>query len=145
MTQKQSAVVLVWNYRGELALQLRSENEENYPLHWDFSAAGGIEKGEEPAVAAKRELKEELGIEAELEFLGELLYEDDRGQDYLYIYRASHNGPFSPDPAEVAKVQFFSPEKINQMLQSDEKFHPEFELVWKKYRKDKLFYKLSIT
>lgn len=133
MTQKRSAVVLVFNQSGEMALQLRAKSDDKYPLHWDFSAAGGIDPGEEPIEAAKRELKEELGVEAELEFLGEVLYQDDFGQDYLYIYRAIHNGPFTPDSKEVERAEFFSPEHIELMLLS-QSFHPEFEAVWKKYK-----------
>ena len=44
--KKKSSAVLVFNDKGELALQLRSSNDDSFPSHWDFSAGGGIDSGE---------------------------------------------------------------------------------------------------
>lgn len=132
MNQVRSSVILVFNDKDQLALQLRAATDYKYPSHWDFSAAGGIEDGEDPKTAAHRELQEEIGIEAKLEFVTETLYEDDKGQDYFYLYKTTHNGPFTPDGFEVEKVEFFSLDQIQSMLDSGAKFHPEFPFVWKK-------------
>lgn len=59
-----SSYIFVFNKKDELLLQLRSKDEASYPLHYDFSAAGEIEKSEDPKTAAHRELMEELGIQA---------------------------------------------------------------------------------
>ena len=72
-----------------------------------------------------------MGVVAEVEFIEEFLYEGEAGEDYLYIYRAFHNGPFAPDLAEVERVEFFSPKQIGQMLLS-EPFHPEFKPLWER-------------
>lgn len=132
LEQKKSAVVLIFNDLGDLALQLRSSTDSKYAHHWDFSAAGGIEDGEDPLAADVRETKEEIGVSIKPEMIGEILYEDKRGQDYLYLYKAVHNGPFEVDGVEVEKVEFFSLEQIESMLDNREKFHPEFPYVWKK-------------
>lgn len=135
---KKSSAVLVFNDNGELALQMRAANDTSFPSHWDFSAGGGIDPGEDPEHCAKRELQEELGVEADVEFITE------EHQAYpawtpsvsrevdLFIYKAHHNGPFRPDPGEIEKVQFFTLEIIKSMIESGEKFHPEFILSWKK-------------
>ncbi len=130
MKNKVSSVALVFNDKNELALQLRAASDNSYPLHWDFSAAGGIEPDEDQKTAATRELKEELGITAEIEFVGEELYEDEKCTDKLYIYKTRHNGPFKPDPKEVEDIRFFKLDDIQKMLDSGEKFHPEFPFVW---------------
>jgi isopentenyldiphosphate isomerase len=132
MKNKISSVILVFNEKGELALQLRSATDKSYPLHWDFSAAGGVEPGESSKASAIRELKEELGIETTVEFIGEELYKDKYAQDKLYIYKALHNGPFKPDPAEVDEARFFKLGEIENMLKSGTKFHPEFPFLWNK-------------
>lgn len=130
MKHKESSVILVFNDRNELLLQQRSFKDDKYPGHWDFSAAGGIDPGEDSHEAAKRELSEELGIEASVEFIAEELYQDNKSEDKLFIYRAKHNGPFKPDyEKEVEKVRFFSLDEIEQMLNSGEKFHPEFPFL----------------
>lgn len=132
MKNKKSSVILVFNDKKELALQLRAAHDKSYPLHWDFSAAGGIEENEDHKNAAIRELKEELGIEGEIEFIGEVLYQSGGETDNLYIYKTTYNGQFSPNPNEVERIQFFSMDKIKEMIESGEKFHPEFLYVWNK-------------
>ncbi len=133
---KKSSAALVFNDNGELALQLRAVGDSSFPSHWDFSAGGGIDSGEDSKLSAERELREELGIEVNVEFISEEHYtypawtpSVSREVD-LFIYKAHHNGPFNPDPAEVEKVQFFKLEQIKEMIESGVKFHPEFALSW---------------
>jgi isopentenyldiphosphate isomerase len=132
MKYKRSVAVLVFNDKGELALQLRAARDDKYPLHWDFSAAGGIESNEDYTRAAHRELKEELGIEADLEFIGQELFTDQNNTDDIYLYKTKYNGKFDPDPNEVENIQFFNLEEIEDMISRREKFHPEFPFIWNK-------------
>ena len=135
---KKSSAVLVFNDKDELALQLRAANDDSFPVHWDFSAGGGIDPGEDSKLSAERELREELGVDANVEFITEEHYtypawdpSVTREVD-LFIYRTRHNGPFNPDLAEVKKVQFFKLETIKKMIESGKRFHPEFTLSWNK-------------
>ncbi|MBC8756422.1 NUDIX domain-containing protein [Kordia sp. YSTF-M3] len=59
--------VHVWLYtkRGEVVLQLRAADKQNFPNRWDVSVAGHISHGETALQAAQRELEEELGIQAQ--------------------------------------------------------------------------------
>lgn len=64
----------VWitaNHDGkqQILLQLRSRNKDSFPGMYDTSSAGHIPAGDEPIVSAARELKEELGLDAEPEQL----------------------------------------------------------------------------
>ena len=56
----------------ELLLQHRGPNQQSNPNLWDISCAGHVLKGESPEQAAIRELKEELGWEAECSDLKKL-------------------------------------------------------------------------
>ncbi len=130
MKHKNSSVILVYNSAGELAVQLRASHDDKYPSHWDFSAAGGIDEGEDHDVAAQRELQEEIGISTPLTFIKEILYKDNKGTDRLFVYKASHEGPFTVQEEEVDDVKFFSREDIEHMISSGEDFHPEFIYLW---------------
>ncbi len=135
---KKSSAVLVFNDKGELALQLRAANDSSFPSHWDFSAGGGIDEGEDNKYSAERELKEELGIDAEVEFIIEEHYTypawnpSVKREVDLFIYKTFHNGPFNPDLKEIEKVEFFALDTIKKMIKSSQKFHPEFVLSWNK-------------
>ena len=104
---------MVFNDAGELALQLRAAKVHRFPSHWDFSAGGGIEQGEDAKLSAQRELREELGMEANVEFITEQHYKYPAWKPNtirevdLFIYKAHSNGPFKLDSIEVARVQFF--------------------------------------
>jgi mutator protein MutT len=50
---------------GRVLLGLRRADRATYPGVWDLPG-GHVEPGESPPAAARRELREELGIEAEL-------------------------------------------------------------------------------
>ena len=54
----------IWITDGDSVLmQLRGKHVKNFPLTWDISAAGHFQAGETALQGAKRELKEELGID----------------------------------------------------------------------------------
>jgi len=129
---------MVFNDAGELALQLRSANDFSFPSHWDFSAGGGIDEGEDPKFSAERETREELGVEVKVEFVAEEHFKypawnpANTREVELHIFKTHHNGPFTIDTVELEKVEFFTFEKIKEMIDSGLKFHPEFLLLWNK-------------
>ena len=58
------------NSRGETYLQKRSNRVLFYPGYWCASATGHVSSGESYLEAARREVREELGIECQLAELG---------------------------------------------------------------------------
>lgn len=124
---KISVVILVFNTeKNKLALQLRAAHDDSYPLHWDFSAAGGFEDGDRtPMRAALRELYEEIGITSEIDHMTETIYTDDDSEDQLFIFKTFSDGPFTLDPNEVNDLKFFSLEEIEQMIKTKTPMHPE--------------------
>lgn len=57
-----AAHIWIFNSRGEVLLQRRSETKDSYPGLWDISAAGHIESGETMLVGALREMVEEIWL-----------------------------------------------------------------------------------
>ena len=52
--------IFIFNSKGELLLQKRSEKKDTNPGLWTFSAGGHVEYGETYLEAANKELEEEL-------------------------------------------------------------------------------------
>lgn len=63
------AHIWVYNDKGQILLQLRHPNKSWGGGKWDLAGGGHISASEAPDVAALRELKEELGLDAKLEEL----------------------------------------------------------------------------
>ena len=129
--------VLIYNNKGEMALHLRSKHKSFCPLHWVTPASGHVRSGETYKQAALRELKEELGIKINIKFIYKDLYIDKTKEvglkKFLTTCKTIYNGPFKINPKEVEKLEFFSLIKIQEMINNDEKFHPELLFLLKKH------------
>lgn len=55
--------LFVFDKLGNVLLQQRALTKKNGPGSWGETAAGHVNIGEDPSIAAKREIKEELGID----------------------------------------------------------------------------------
>ena len=72
--------VVIFNDKGEMALQLRSPKVSYCPEHWATTVGGHVQAGETHRQGAIREFIEEIGIppDKELEFFSKDLYLDDK-------------------------------------------------------------------
>src|SRR5262245_28753190 len=98
--------VLVFNERGELFIHLRTATKDVYPSHWDVAIGGVLAAGESFDQGARREGREELGVDLTLEPLFPVHYADPATVVHGMVYRAVHEGPFDLQPAEVVRGEF---------------------------------------
>jgi isopentenyl-diphosphate delta-isomerase len=104
-----AANVFLFRSGGELLIQRRSRTKDVCPGAWDVSVAEHLVPGESFEEAARRGLREELGVmDVVLEPLGgvvrsrlELAALSIRDLEFQRSYRATFNGPVVPDPGEV--------------------------------------------
>ena len=93
--QHRSVGIAVISTDGRLLIHRRSLAKDIWPGWWDIAAGGVVAAGETYEAAARRELEEELGIEGDVEFLGQSRYVDDavaemcRGRRHASIPRSS--------------------------------------------------------
>ena len=104
------AFVMLANSLGELLLHQRSAKKRAYPLYWSGAAAGHLLSGETYEEGARRELKEELGIEVPLEFVGKFYSAPDR--EMVAVFLGSFDGPVQVERHEVERVEHFSPQHL---------------------------------
>jgi len=60
MFSKQLAALILFNHENRILLQHRSEDAPAFPGYWSLFG-GGVERGETPEQAVRREVLEELG------------------------------------------------------------------------------------
>ena len=105
-----SVFVLVETTAGML-FQRRGFGKDANPGAWDIACAGHVDGEEGYAAAARRELGEELGIDADPELLGTLLVRMPRETEMAAIFRLRHDGPFSVALPEVVGLAVFRPDE----------------------------------
>ncbi|MCX6815284.1 MAG: NUDIX domain-containing protein [Candidatus Aenigmarchaeota archaeon] len=131
------AHVLVFNREGKMCLQLRG-NVKSFAFHWCTTAGGHVQAGESYEEGAKREMTEEVGIDAQLTQKFKDTYVYTFGQykgikKFLVTFIATYDGPFNINKNDVKKVKFFTLEEIQKMVDRGEKIHPELLFLLKKY------------
>ncbi len=117
--------VWIWviNNEGEILLQKRAKTKKFLPNKWDSSATGHIVAGETILQGCKREVHEELGIEAEelqFEFLGE--YIADSVWEIGQIYKLNTNldiNQMKMDPKEVSQLKWFTFKDLKNFIYTD--------------------------
>ena len=128
--------ILVFNDRGQLFLQKRSELKDCFPGKWDSSASGHLDAGEDYDQCARRELGEEIGLH--LEEVPEKLFKvaacPETGQEFVWVYRCQSNGPFELQPEEVTEGHFYDRADLERWLaRAPEDFATGFILVWERF------------
>lgn len=132
--------VFLFNDKGEMLLQQRAAGKYHSPLQWTNACCSHPRENESYLDAAKRRLKEELGISAELTERFNFLYKADVGQglwehELDYVFTGEYNGDFTLNPEEVADIKYIS---INELKREIEEFPQRytewFKIIWDEYR-----------
>jgi 8-oxo-dGTP pyrophosphatase MutT (NUDIX family) len=129
-----STYVLVFNRRGELFVHLRSPAKDVYPGHWDVAVGGVLAAGESFDQGARREAREELGVEVEPEPLFPLHWADEHTVVHGMVYRARHDGPFELQAAEIVRGEFLALEALAARV-ARQPFCPDGLMALAEYRR----------
>ena len=128
--------VFVFNSRGALLLQKRSAHKDEYPLCYTSSASGHLAAGESYEAAAPRELHEELGLSAPLEWLTKFPAGPQTSQEHTVLYRAVTDEAPQIDRHEIDAISFHSLDEIAAMIERrPDQFSPCFLTLFEWYRK----------
>jgi isopentenyldiphosphate isomerase len=124
--------LLVFNRRGELFIHQRTATKDVYPSYWDVAVGGVLAAGECFDEGARREAREEIGVELEPETLFPFRYADERSVAQAMVYGAKHNGPFRLQPEEIVRGEFVAPAELERRVTRDQ-FCPDGLQVWAEY------------
>ncbi len=127
--------VLVFNPAGQVFLQKRSMKKDCSPGAWDSSASGHLDMGEDYDACAVREVQEEIGVRlaGPPERIFKLEACPETGQEFCWVYRAVHEGPFVLHPDEIERGEWFDTGRVNGWVESrPDEFAGAFVLLWKR-------------
>lgn len=108
--------VAIMNDKGEILLQKRSMTKDMDAGMWGISVAGHVEKEQSYEDAIHREMKEELGIEASIVPVAKFIVHGTNETEMASFFTAIHNGPFTINPDEIDRVEFFIPTFIQEQV-----------------------------
>jgi len=128
--------ILIFNQAGDVYLQQRSRWKDRHPLKWDSSAAGHVAGEESCDDTARRELKEELGLNAALQKIAKLPASLNTDEEFISLYRGLTLGDVAPNKSEIEQGTFLPPNVIDSWTSArPEDFASGFLECWKAYRR----------
>jgi isopentenyl-diphosphate Delta-isomerase len=108
--------------------------KDNFPGTWDSSAAGHLDAGEEYDACVLREVREELGfvLPCVPERILRIPACDETGQEFVWVYRCEHEGPFTLHPDEIETGGWFSTELVTRWIsERPGEFAPSLVCIWR--------------
>lgn len=115
---RRSVNVLVFD-EDSILVQKRADYKRKNPSRWDIKVAGAVDSLEDYQTAAKRELKEELGIDAPLEWLFNYRYKSKNANHIVGLFIAKYSGDVRPND-EVSEYKWVKVEGLAHELKEDD-------------------------
>lgn len=128
--------VFLFDEEGRILLQRRAAGKYHSAGLWSNASCTHPRPGEAPADAARRRLREEMGMEADLEFRGTFVYRAELDSsliehelDHLFTGRASSEP--QPAPEEVSEWRWVHPEELaTELAATPERFTAWFPIAY---------------
>src|ERR1700733_290534 len=102
---------------GNWFIQRRSYRKDTFPRSWDSSAAGHVDSGESYDACASRELREELGLTAELREIGRIAASEKTGREFIRIYLTQAEEIVELNEQEIETGGFFPLSIVDEWVQ----------------------------
>jgi isopentenyldiphosphate isomerase len=124
--------IFVFNTRGEIFIQRRSAAKDRHPLKLDSSSAGHVDPGESYETTARRELEEELGIDAQVTRVLSVKAQPHTDNEHVALFSTTTDQPPVLNEAEIVWGEFMTPERVTALMNTNPAdFVPAFVLLWR--------------
>jgi len=125
--------ILVFNPRGELYVQKRTQSKDVFPGYYDVAAGGVILAGESYEEGAARELEEELGVKGvPLTRLFDFSYKDEWVKIWGAAFSCIYDGEVVLQQEEVESGAFLAVDEVFR-LAAAQSFTPDGLYVLRRY------------
>ena len=134
--------IFLFNSKGELMLQKRSDQKRLWPLFWTNSCCSHPRRGESDLQAADRRIFEELGVRPKLHFLFRFEYQASFGEagsenELCSVYIAKSDDEVVVNSNEVAEFRYVDPDELDADIEArPELYTPWFKLEWPRIRRE---------
>lgn len=123
--------VFIFNSQGLMLLQQRAPDKYHSPELWTNACCGHPRPGENTLEAAKRRLKEEMGIETNLQFNSVMTYKAIFNNNLTehevdHIFTGIYNQNPSINPNEAMSFCWKSPNEVKEQIKNT----PEMFTYW---------------
>ena len=124
--------ILIRHRDGSFLLTLRDPDKELYPGCLEASAGGSALAGETPEEAARREMKEETGLETEkLELIGMTRKPESRSVIYAYLAAVNcEKDSVRLQPGETVDYRWADPEEFLRLIPEE----PALQIQYPRYK-----------
>ena len=133
--------VFLFNDSGELLLQRRSPAKRLWGGYWSNSCCSHPRRGEDMATATRRRLRDELNVEAQLEYVYRFSYQADFGEagsenELCHVYLGRCNA-VTPNENEIAAVRFVTARALaGELATRADTLTPWFRMEWQALQRD---------
>jgi isopentenyl-diphosphate Delta-isomerase len=111
--------VLLFDLAGRLYVQKRSVTKDTFPGHYDSSASGHLDRGEDYDAGALRELREELALDLSPRHLHRLFKLgacQQTGWEFVWVYSVHGGYQPQPNPDEIESGAFLSRDQVERLV-----------------------------
>lgn len=128
--------LFIFNDQGDLLLQQRAEGKRLWGGYWSNSCCSHPRAGEDMNEAVHRRLEQELGMQAELNYIYKFQYQADFGDagaenELCWVYLGRATSAVKPNQTEIADHRFVPAGQLGRELAAHpERFTPWFRMEW---------------
>lgn len=108
--------IAVLDDHGRLLVHRRSPDKDVWPSRWDIAAGGVAAVGEAWEDGARRELAEELGVDAPVEQLSTGAYDDEDVKTVAAVFLARYTGEVTFADGEVVEARWVDGDELDDLL-----------------------------
>jgi len=119
----QAVNLFVFNKKGRILLQKRSQTKDLYPGWFTGSATGHLDLNESFKQAAAREAKEEIGIklkQKDLKFIDKFLIKAEKESELVAVFLTNYYGLFKKSKEEIQKLVWLELDDLFEKIDKEE-------------------------
>lgn len=136
--------ILLFNKKGETLIQKRAKSKYHSPGLWSNTCCSHPRPNEDTKEAAKRRLKEEMGIKTNLKEVFSFIYKAKVGNliehEFDHVFLGSFNGKPKPNKKEVANWRWIKLKELEKEIKiNSQEYTPWFKIIFKELKKRKYF------